>query len=348
MAKARSWRRAASETGLSPLALGVQSTVPLAWLSDLALGFAADGDLRLLGFVRGSLGQPVFDGQASVRSERLVLEDFPHAFRELAATALLYPDRIVLDRAEAQLGGGTVLASGRVDLPSSETPPAGAGPQPHVELNARVTDVSLRYPEPWEVRGDAEVAFRQTTLGERVLVGNATLETARYGAEVDLGFAQLLRSMFARQTLEVRRTEQRLASVRLDLAVLGEEALRIDNDLAQLRADIDLRLGGTLARPSVFGDIEMVEGGVVEYGGEEYTIRRGQLSFSNPYQINPLIDVIAATRRRDYEIVLNLSGTRERLDASFSSDPPLPEVDVLSLIAAGGRVRFCVGVWIAA
>jgi translocation and assembly module TamB len=43
----------------------------------------------------------------------------------------------------------------------------------------------------------------------------------------------------------------------------------------------------------------------------------------------------AVTRRRNYQVTLELSGTRERLAASFRSDPPLPELEVLALLAAG-------------
>jgi translocation and assembly module TamB len=64
-------------------------------------------------------------------------------------------------------------------------------------------------------------------------------------------------------------------------------------------------------------------------------VDRGLLTFANPYRIEPVIDLAATTRVRDYEVELSLSGTPDRLNASYRSDPPLADLEVLSLVATG-------------
>jgi translocation and assembly module TamB len=126
-----------------------------------------------------------------------------------------------------------------------------------------------------------------------------------------------------------------LDTVRMNIEVRGVDALRVRNNLADLHGEIDLSVQGTIARPRVFGKIELERGGEITYAGEQYEITRGLLTFADPYEINPLIDLVAATRRRDYDVLLNLSGTRDRLAVNLTSDPPLPEMEVLSLLASG-------------
>jgi translocation and assembly module TamB len=48
-----------------------------------------------------------------------------------------------------------------------------------------------------------------------------------------------------------------------------------------------------------------------------------------------VIDLAASARVREYDVTLNLFGTLDRLNASFSSDPPLADLEVLSLITTG-------------
>ena len=51
--------------------------------------------------------------------------------------------------------------------------------------------------------------------------------------------------------------------------------------------------------------------------------------------MNPVLDIQAETRVREYDVRLALSGTAEQSTLSLISDPPLSEMDILSLLALG-------------
>ena len=63
---------------------------------------------------------------------------------------------------------------------------------------------------------------------------------------------------------------------------------------------------------------------------------RGSLDFANPNRIQPFFDVEAETRVRvpgqTYRVTLRMAGTTERLQPDFTSDPPLPPLDILTLL----------------
>jgi autotransporter translocation and assembly factor TamB len=76
----------------------------------------------------------------------------------------------------------------------------------------------------------------------------------------------------------------------------------------------------------------------VRFEGRRYVVSRGSLDFANPERVQPFFDVEAETRVRvpgqTYRVTLRVAGTAERLQPEFTSDPPLPSADVLSLLLA--------------
>jgi translocation and assembly module TamB len=110
--------------------------------------------------------------------------------------------------------------------------------------------------------------------------------------------------------------------------------LNFQNAFAKLAGDVDLRLRGTVATPSLQGRISITEGSAI-IAGTRYDLQRGDISFTNPVRIEPLIDLSATARVEDYDITLNLHGTPDKMAVTYRSDPPLPESDVVALLALG-------------
>ena len=140
-------------------------------------------------------------------------------------------------------------------------------------------------------------------------------------------------------------TDELLASTQLNIQISGDDALRVNNNVARLRGDLDLFVRGTLANPVLFGQVELIPGGRLVYADNEYEVERGLLTFNNPYRIDPVIDLVAITEVRNFDITLSLSGTLERLNAQFSSEEGLADLEILALLATGqeleeeGRIR---------
>lgn len=311
-----------------PLDLKVQSSLSVAWLELLLPGWRLGGSFDILGTVKGTLEEPRINGQGEVRQGQLTLPTFPHSLTGVAATVLFYPDEVVLDSLTGDLAGGTVRVAGRLTLPTQP------GSSFTYRLQGRAENLTVRYPEGMLIRGDAEVALSSID-GGRQLQGTVDLDRAFYLQDVRLGFTDLLQRVFQRERIEVAETAEELASTQLNLSVRGPGALRVRNNLADLRGSIDLTLRGTLARPVIFGQVEVEPGGKIVYRDTRYTVDRGLLTFANPYRIEPVIDLVAETTIKPYDIRLNLSGTLDRMNATFSSDPPLADLDILGLLTTG-------------
>lgn len=321
----------------APLDLRLQSTISAVWAELFVPDLDVEGYVDLLATVRGTLGDPVLNGQGEIRDARIVIPNFPHELENVRGTLLFNRDAIELEGGRARVGGGQVFASGRLPLPR-----AGAPLEYRFQVSA--DDLSLRYPEGFLARGDANLSLIAAGPS-RTIRGEVRLDRLFYLEDVEVGTLELLRGAFERERLQVAETDEFLATTQLNIQISGDDALRVNNNVARLRGDLDLFVRGTLANPVLFGQVELALGGRLVYADNEYEVERGLLTFNNPYRIDPVIDLVAITEVRNFDITLSLSGTLERLNAQFSSEEGLADLEILALLATGqeleeeGRIR---------
>ncbi len=314
-----------------PLDLKIQGTVAASWAELFAPGLDVAGYVDAIATVRGTLDRPAIRGEGEIRDARVLLPDLAIGLEEMSGTILFNRDHIVLDSLRARVGAGSLLASGRMSVPAS-------GADISYNFQAIADRISLRFPAGFLSRGDAQVSIASTGEG-RQISGEIKLDRAFYLDDLAVGTLELLSSAFRRERLEVEEADEFLASTALNLRVVGPGALRVRNNVADLRGDIDLSIRGNAARPVVFGAVEITEGGKLVYADNEYRVERGRVTFDNPNRIDPVIDLTAKTEVRNYDIALDLSGTLDRLTAHFRSEDGLADLDVLSLLATGRELE---------
>jgi autotransporter translocation and assembly factor TamB len=310
----------------TPLDFRLQGSVSTEWVELFAAAIEMDGTLDVLATVRGTLAEPRLNGQGELRDGRLVVDGVPQSLEDLTAVVLFYPDAAVLDHLRARVGGGTVQASGRARLYG----PGGLD----YNLQASLDDVTLRYPEGFWFRADAALSLASTPDG-RLLRGGVTLDRAYYVEDVEVGILQLLRGALRAERLEVAETGELESSTQLAVSVEAPGTVRVRNNLADLRGSAALTVRGSLARPVLFGEVEFDRGGTLVYAENEFETERARLTFASPTRIDPIIDLVATTDVRDYEITLNLSGRLDTLQVRVASDPPLSDLDVVALLTTG-------------
>ncbi|MCP5119024.1 MAG: hypothetical protein GY953_50110, partial [bacterium] len=88
-------------------------------------------------------------------------------------------------------------------------------------------------------------------------------------------------------------------------------------------------------QPGVTGRLTLEEGGELYLNERRYFVERGVVTFVNERRIQPDLDVLARTRAANYDITLRLSGGAEDYSATFTSDPPLSEPDIVSVLLTG-------------
>ena len=83
--------------------------------------------------------------------------------------------------------------------------------------------------------------------------------------------------------------------IRLDVRVTSAPQLDFQNSYAKLAGSVDLTIRGTAAMPSVLGRIEINDGSAT-FAGTKYQLQRGEIYFTNPVRIDPIIDLDATAQ----------------------------------------------------
>lgn len=311
----------------NPLHLRVQSTVAADWAELFVPGAEIQGSVDLLATVQGTLQDPRLSGQGELHEGKLVLRNFAHEIEDLDAFFLFNRDEVTVESLRGRLGGGRLAGTGRFKIP-------GPGEAFDYRFQLAADNVSVRYPEGFLIRGDADLVLVPTPSGRQIR-GTVDLDRAFYLEDIEVELLKLVQRAFQRERYQVSAVDEALAATALNVQIRGPGALRVRNNVADLRGDVDLTLRGNLLLPVVFGRVEIARGGKLTYQEDEYQIERGLLTFTNPNRIDPIIDLVARTKIRSFDITLNFSGTLERLNHKFTTDAGLAEIEIWSLLATG-------------
>jgi hypothetical protein len=295
----------------------------------------SSGSARLSADVQGPLRDVAFTGQARVANGRIRYFSLPHSIDAINGPITFTAGAIWLgdpknpkDELTAQIGGGPVTFSGRMDL-------NGFAPSQWA-VTASGTSVHLRYPDGFNSVVDGDLSLTGPYAGP-TLHGTVTVRSAVYSKQLDITPALAFAAAGAGSSGAAAPAASALAfPLRFDIRILAPSTLRLENNLARdLVANADLTLQGTYDHPLLLGQAE-VERGYITFEGKRYTVTHGAVEFNNPARIDPFFDFETETRVRvpgqSYFVDLHVVGTVKKLDIQLTSDPPLPQPEIAALL----------------
>ena len=96
----------------------------------------------------------------------------------------------------------------------------------------------------------------------------------------------------------------------------------------------NLQVSGTTADPLVKGKLEAVRG-TFAFAGKTFVVKSGSVFFPTSAGLEPEISAVAETQLKDILARVEISGSISKPDIAISSEPTLPQEDVLSQILFG-------------
>jgi translocation and assembly module TamB len=293
---------------------------------NLKLAETLDPDLTASGSTtfqveaHGPLQHPNLQGSVDFKDGALSLEDLPNGLSQLHGTLEFNQNRLEVKNLTAMSGGGLLSVDGYLAYQHGI----------YADLSVTGNQVHIRYPEGVSSLADATFHL-QGAQDNLILSGNVMI--TRFSVSPDLDLAALALQTGA-SVETIAPPDAPSNHVRLDVHIVSSPQLSFQNAFAKLAGNVDLRLRGTLASPSLLGRVSITEGSAL-IAGTRYDLERGDVTFNNPVRIEPIIDLSATAHVEDYDISLGLRGSPQKLSVSYRSDPPLPEADVVSLLALG-------------
>jgi hypothetical protein len=300
----------------------------------------SSGRASLQATLEGPMRDPIVSGTMNVDNGRIRHFDLPHALENISGPLRFDTRSVRLDEVTARLGGGPVRFGGRIDI---------EGYQPtRVDVSMSGSGMRLRFPEGMRSLVNADLTV-QGPVEALTLAGTVDVRNALYTRPFDEG-GGLFNLTSTGASGGGGGTGAPLTTtlpLRYDIRIVAPSTLEVRNSTARLVANADLQLRGTYDRPLLFGRAE-VDRGEFTFEGRRYEVTRGTIDFNNPTRIEPFFDIETETRVRvpgqTYRVIARAAGTLDRLTPSFEADPPLAEVEVLSLlfgdVAPGQDVEF--------
>jgi autotransporter translocation and assembly factor TamB len=316
------------QLGLKDQTVDVQATgdANLGILQGLFRDLRSRGTAQLKAQMTGSFTNPVFSGSATLNDGRLRHFALPHSLESINGRVSFDASGIRVDEVTGRLGGGTVTFGGRIGLNGFALG--------DLSLTATGERMTVRYPEGFRSIIDADLGL-QGTMNALVLTGTVIVQDGVWSKRIETS-PDLFNLAGASATTLGSGAAAATPPVRFDVAIVAASSLRIQNNVANVVASADLRLQGTYDRPLLFGRAEIERGDVLFEGNRFIVTPGGSIDFFNPSRIEPFFDIEAETRVRrpgqPYRLTIGLSGTTSRFSYALNSDPPLPEVDIISLL----------------
>ncbi len=305
--------------GKQQLDLQADGAVNLRLAESLDPDLIASGVTKFQMEAHGPMAAPVFQGKVEFNNAALALQDFPNGLSQIKGTLEFIQNRLEVRSLTAMSGGGQLSVAGYLGFQHGL----------YADLTATGKAIRIRYPQGISSLADANLRLQGP---QNNLLLSGSVEVTRFQINSDLDLSAFTSAQSG--VPAILSPDAPSNHLRLDVHLTSAPQLNFQNAYAKLAGDVDLRLRGTLATPTLLGRISLTEGSA-SIGGTKYELQRGDIYFNNPVRIQPNIDLDATARVEDYDITLGLHGTPEKLNVSYRSEPPLPEADVIALLALG-------------
>jgi autotransporter translocation and assembly factor TamB len=318
-----------------PLNLRLVGNMDLALAAFFSKDIQAGGDSRFELALSGTRQDPRADGFFQVDGGQVAMDEPAIQLTDLALRLDLARNEITISRLNGSLNGGTLTGSGRVTYP-----PTGPA-QVNVDLSA--DNVFMEAIEGLRTAANADIQVRSDRRGFITIGGRVDVLQGSFTENLNVE-EELLGIVASEEELGlIQERSPLLERVRFNVAVHTQEPVIVDNNLAELAMDMNVRLAGTYYRPGLVGRLNLEDGGEIYLRERTYYLERGLISFNNTSRIEPGLDLTARTQAKDagvpIDITLRISGTPDDMETTLTSDPPLPEPDIIAILVTGRRLE---------
>jgi translocation and assembly module TamB len=304
-------------SGAAPLEISSSGSIDLRLLTILGSNTQSSGTVKIDMTAKGALKQPQLGGSIEIVKASFTNDVVPVGVDNLNARIAIAKSRLTIENLSGQMSGGSFSVSGF----------AGYSPA-SFSLQVSGKSIRVRYPEGTRAQLDTNITLIGTPASS-VLNGRVTVDGLSFTPDFDL--ANFI-GQFSSSTPSAPSQWEK--NMRIDIAVVSSQELALSSSKLSLQGSADLRVAGTLANPVVLGRT-ILSGGELFFMGNRYQVQSGTVVFANPIRTEPTLNLYVTTQVQDYNITLNFLGPVDRLRTNYMSEPALPPVDIIHLLAFG-------------
>ena len=319
-----------SDLRLSGRGGAIEGQVSGAWNASILELFTptieqGSGAIGVDGRIGGTWKDPVVGGAATLDGATIKTSLLDSPFEGVAGVLRLNQNVVSVERLEADLANGRFTSNGTITLRADRVP--------ELALNAQINSSRIKvFPFQFvKVRGKFRVHGKELPY----LVEGAVVADSGLIKEKIMNAASSVGSKTAKYTPPpARRDLADLPKFKLDVEFKSDRGILVQNDLFDAELRTDLRLVNTIENPRPVGTAEILQGKLL-FKDRVFQIQSGSARFDSPVGINPSFNMNAATEVNNTKIQLFASGRMSDYRIELSSNPTLPETEILSLLTIG-------------
>jgi hypothetical protein len=286
------------------------------------------GTMTIDSAVTGAPGAMTLYGTGRITGGILQLRFLPDQLGAFSADLSFSQSTVLIDHGAGYWAGGRVAVGGNLLLDDYRVK--------NVSLSIGLDDVAPRFSYPTmdltgRLRGGLTL---EGPLNRVVVRGDVDV----YGGNVHSNF-DIARYAARGRAIAGNVYDPASEMTELDIAFHAKDPLRVNGNAMELEAKGDLRLTGTNQRLGMLGTANIVAGGRVYALYRQYELLAGSIEFQDRYRFSPRFDVWVAAEACSARIRANFVGTFEKFDQSYTSNPAMDEVNIVSCLIKGVRIQ---------
>ena len=304
--------------------------------------FDLTGPVSIAANATGSLAEPRVRGSVSTDDLRVRSSLSGTDIQEVSARGTFAGSTLQLSRfAGSTANGGKVVGSGIVDLEGLGERVEGRFVEirgPTLDLRAAATNARLL----------AANGLSATVTGPLRIVSNGLGGTIAGRVRIDRASWRLGTASDDLRLPRISTQEVNLPADRRRAVTSGRPWRYLIDAKADSRIDVDgmgldsewsadIILRGTTDDPRVGGTAEVVRGDYT-FAGTRFELTRGEIDFDDNVPIDPRLDIRAETEASGVNVIIAITGSATQPEIVFSSDPALPEEEILARLLFGGSI----------
>ncbi|MCB9957700.1 MAG: translocation/assembly module TamB domain-containing protein [Rhodospirillaceae bacterium] len=330
-----------------PLDLAVTGAMDLGSVPALAARFdRIGGQVALDLAVGGTLNDPQASGQVTLTNGIYEDNELGVQLSQITMAAEGNQSQLRITQLSALTpGGGSLTGSGEITLDFDAGLPVNVSIRGSeatvvnsddltVDINTDLT-ISGTAMQALQVAGTIGVNRMEISIPEHLPANLPVLEVEELNPPAHV--AERLEEEAAQRAAQAAAGPASPLAIALNIAVNAPRAVFVRGRGLTAEVGGALSIGGTVDRPLVGGQLSLRRGHL-DALGRRFELDAGTVQFVDVATLDPLLDFQASAAIEDGRGIINISGYASDPQISFSSEPTLPEDEVMSRILFGRSV----------
>ncbi|MGH9606801.1 MAG: translocation/assembly module TamB domain-containing protein [Terracidiphilus sp.] len=305
--------------GNAPMSLKVHGSIDLQLAQLVDPLVHSSGQIRFNIDSHGPVTQGNVGGEIDIVNASFTPPNVPIGLQNGNGVLKLSSKRLNIAKFQASVGGGTITASGGVDY----------RPKLHFDVGVVAKDVRILYPQGLRESIDANLRLNGSPT-YAVLGGAVDLADISFTPGFDLtSFVGKFSSGVAAPPAQGFSQ-----NLKLNIAVHAANNIDLASRTFSVNGSANIEARGTAAQPVILGRVNLTGGDIILHG-DRFVLTGGTVQFVNPSRTEPVLNITLTTSIQQYNIDLHFSGPVEQMRSEYTSNPALPSVDIIHLLAFG-------------